>query len=121
MTDEEVEVVARAIPHLTNTRWAYLCALKASKALQSRPFLASELVTLRVGGERGFRATGATMASLRDAGWLESVPLDAGGSGSPFRMGRMAQAWRLTEAGRAAIAACPDTFPGPPVYEDDTP
>lgn len=106
------------IPHLTNTRWAYLCALKASKTLQSRPFLAGELATLRADGGRGFPATGATMASLRDAGWLVPVPLDVGGPGAPFRVGRMAQAWRLTEAGRAAIAACPDTFPGPPVYQE---
>ena len=104
------------LPMLTQTRWAALIALKSSRALQSRPFLARELNY--AGGRHGqvVAGHGATMASLAEAGWLEAVVVGKKGDGMPFRSGGAGRAWQLTEAGRIAVAACPDTFPGGPVY-----
>jgi hypothetical protein len=107
------------IPFLTKRRWACLVALKRNKALQRREFLAGELV---VEGRNGhpFTATGATLVSLREAGWVDQVVVGGHGEKMPFRTGGPARAWRVTEAGLKAIAACPDTFPGEPVYEGNT-
>ena len=110
-----------AIPHLTKSRWAYLRALKGSIALRTRPFLAKELRTVKGDFRQQFTATGATMSSLCDAGWIEKVRVEIGGRGAPFRVGSVAQTYRVTDAGLAAIDACPDTFPGQPVYEKATP
>ena len=101
-------------PPLTRGRWACLLALKASPVLRRRPFLARELVTEFRG--RQWPSSGATMHSLREAGWVEQVVVGDKGEGMPFRTGGPATAWVVTEAGQAAIDACPDTFPGEPVY-----
>jgi hypothetical protein len=106
-------------PTLTLTRWAALKALKASIALRRRPFLARELIY--AGGRMGrvIAATGPTMESLRGAGWIEAVPACEPGEAMPFRSSGPMMAWQVTEAGHAAIAACPDTFPGQPVCDGD--
>lgn len=103
------------IPHLTRTRWECLIALKSSRVLTTRPFLARELI-IRGRGGRPWPSTGATMHSLREAGWVEQVSVGGSGEGMPFRSGGPATAWQITDAGRAAVDACPDTFPGEPVY-----
>jgi hypothetical protein len=102
-------------PHLTRGRWACLKALKASKVLRSRPFLAKELVTEFRGKQ--WPSSGATMHALREAGWVEQISIGGKGEGMPFRTGGPATAWVVTPAGQIAIDACPDTFPGEPVYE----
>ena len=106
-------------PTLTLTRWAALKALKASTVLRRRPFLARELIY--AGGRRGsmIAATGATMDSLRGAGWIEAVPVCQPGEAMPFRSSGPMMAWQVTEAGHAAIAACPDTFPNGPVCDGE--
>jgi hypothetical protein len=106
-------------PTLTLTRWAALKALRASTALRRRPFLARELIY--AGGRRGsmIAATGGTMDSLRGAGWIEAVPVCEPGEAMPFRSSGPMMAWQVTEAGHAAIAACPDTFPNGPVCDGD--
>ena len=53
---------------------------------------------------------------MREAGWVEQIVVGDKGEGMPFRTGGPATAWAVTEAGQAAIDACPDTFPGDPVY-----
>jgi hypothetical protein len=104
-------------PHLTRQRWSCLIALRKNKVLQRREFLARELQTEWRGKMRP--ASGATMHSLREAGWVEQVVIGGRGEGLPFRSGGPAKAWRVTEAGQKAIDACPDTFPGEPVYKKD--
>ena len=104
-------------PTLTLTRWAALKALKASVALRRRPFLARELIFAGGRGGRMIAATGPTMESLRGAGWIEAVPVCEPGEAMPFRSSGPMMAWQVTEAGHAAIAACPDTFPNGPVCD----
>lgn len=101
-------------PYLTRQRWACLIALRNNPRLQRREFLARELQTEFRG--KMWPATGATMHSLREAGWVEQVVVGGHGEKMPFRTGGPATAWRVTEAGLEAISACPDTFPGEPVY-----
>lgn len=107
-------------PYLTRARWEWLTALKQSRTLQSRPFLAHELKyewRSEYSGERKTRAaTGATMASFEKAGWVERTTWGVPGQGMPFQCGGPINAWRITDAGRMAIELCPDTFPGDPVY-----
>ena len=107
-------------PHLTLARWYLLRALKYSKVAQSRPFLPKEIVVmynyLAKPGTYERRATGPGMMSLEKAGWVERTVWGAPGQGMPFQSGGSISAWQLTDAGRKAIAACPDTFPGEPVY-----
>lgn len=102
-------------PHLTSQRWRCLIALRENRVLQSRPFLPRELVIVGRGGHLR-PCAGATMHSLREAGWVEQVSIGGTGEGMPFRAGGPATAWQITDAGRKAIAACPDTFPGESVY-----
>jgi hypothetical protein len=104
-----------AIPHLTRARWFWLKALKQSRALQHRPFLASELKN-KCDDRLERTATGATLTSLEKAGWVERTLWGKVGQGMPFQSGGLISAWQLTDLGRSAIAACPDTFPGEPVY-----
>ena len=101
-------------PPLTRTRWGCLMALKENRVLRTRPFMAKELKTIYRGKE--WPATGATMHSLREAGWVEQISVGGKGEGMPFRSGGPATAWVITHAGQIAIDACPDTFPGEPVY-----
>lgn len=102
-------------PHLTLKRWECLLALKASPTLQRRPFLAHELKTP---GRNGVLrpSTGPTLSGLEKAGWVERAAWGKPGQGMPFRTGGPVNAWQLTYAGRRAVAACPDEFPGEPVY-----
>jgi hypothetical protein len=103
-------------PWLTKTRWKCLQAFKRQPRLMDRAFLAKELITQNRKGDWTFPATGATMDSLRDAGWVQHViigPNDSLG----FRLGGAPRMWQLTEAGREAVKNCPDTFPGEPVYK----
>ncbi len=101
------------VPHLTGIRWRCLMGLRASPTLLRRPFLARELIYAgRNGAPRP--VSGATMFSLEEAGWVERITI--GNEGMPFRTGGPQNAWQVTDAGREAIKACPDTFPGEPVY-----
>lgn len=102
-------------PHLTRQRWACLVALRNNPFLMRRAFLASELVIEGRGG-RPWSGTGPTLDSLRKAGWVERIAVGGASEGMPFRTGGAAYAWQVTESGRQAVAACPDTFPGEPVY-----
>lgn len=102
-------------PHLTRSRWAALVALRNSPSLLRRPFLPKELRLLGRSGNFHYNATGATMVALEKAGWVERSTWGVG-SGMPFQAGGPISAWSITDAGREAIAACPDTFPGEPVY-----
>ena len=106
-------------PILTERRWLALRALKANKVLHRRPFLAHELrvSSVRRSPDKLYPASGALLFSLEKAGWLRRIIIGDKGDGMPFRAGGVATAWEITEAGHEAIAACPDTFPGEPVYE----
>ena len=77
--------------------------------------MAKELITQNRKGEWVFPAKGATMDSLRDAGWVDRVQYGEG-QNLGFRLGRTPTAWQITQAGRQAVQDCPDTFPGEPVY-----
>ena len=90
-------------------------ALKASPVLMNRPFLAHEL---KYGGRKGgdTPARGATMYALESAGWVKRAVFGGKGDRMPFRSGGPVTAWEVTLAGKEAVAACPDTFPGEPVY-----
>lgn len=105
-------------PYLTEGRWNCLRSLKRQRALQRRPFLAGEL---KIPGRNGVMrpATGPTLSSLEKAGWVERTVYGEPGTGMPFRTGGPISAWQLTDAGRKAIEACPDIFPGDPVYGGD--
>lgn len=101
---------------LTRQRWEVLMALKKNPHLMKREFLAKEII---INGRSGklWAASGTTIESLKRCGWVEHVTLGASwGNDTPFRMGRMPSAWRITEAGRKAVEACPDQFPGEPRY-----
>lgn len=102
-------------PHLTRARWACLIALKQSPALLRRPFLPREVKMLSRNNKTTYPATGPTMVALEKAGWVERTTWGTG-PGMPFQSGGPINAWSITDAGREAIAACPDTFPGEPVY-----
>jgi hypothetical protein len=102
-------------PNLTLGRWNALRALKEQPVFLRRPFVARELkITVRGGKRRP--ASGATMDALRMAGWAEKITVGGPGEGMPFRTGGASTAWRITDAGRAAVAACPDEYPGDPTY-----
>ena len=103
-------------PHLTETRWQCLMAFKRQAILQRRPFLSGELkIPNRHGVMR--RASGPTLYALERAGWVERMTWGESGIGMPLRSGGPVCSWQLTDAGRNAIAACPDIFPGEPVYK----
>jgi len=104
------------LPYLTKQRWACLHALRRQPRMLDRAFLAKELLIHYRDNGPLKPASGAMMDSLRDAGWIERVVYDFGGSGAPFRMGRPVTMWQITDAGREAIRQCPDIFPGEPVY-----
>jgi hypothetical protein len=107
---------------LTKRRWQCLQAFRRQPRLMETAFLAKQLrIEFRDTGT--YRpASGALMDSLRDAGWVQRVHIaDGWGAGSPFRMGALPTMWQLTDAGRKAVAECPDIFPGEPVYGKGTP
>jgi hypothetical protein len=102
-------------PWLTRRRWQCLQAFRRRPRLMDRAFVAKELILPNRKGQWTFPAAGATMDSLREAGWVQAViigPDDSLG----FRLGRAPRMWQLTNAGREAVKNCPDTFPGEPVY-----
>jgi hypothetical protein len=102
-------------PWLTKQRWNCLRAFKRQPRLMDTAFIPKQLVLPNRRGEWTFPATGATMHSLREAGWVKSIiigPDDSLG----FRLGKAPRMWEITEAGREAVKNCPDTFPGEPVY-----
>jgi hypothetical protein len=102
------------LPWLTERRWACLQAFKRQPHLMTRPFLAKEMIVpWRRGAQH--KATGATMDSLRDAGWVQRVYYGEG-EHLGFRLGRTPTAWQITQAGMQAVQDCPDIFPGDPVY-----
>ena len=102
-------------PWLTRTRWKCLQAFKRQPHLMDRAFLAKEMATQSRRGEWKFPASGATMDSLRDAGWVQQVIIGPE-KGLGFRLGGPVRMWQITEAGRKAVESCPDIFPGEPVY-----
>ena len=99
---------------LTRSRWACLMAFRQSPHLMTRPFMGTELIVISRHG-KPHPAPPPMLDSLRRAGWLEQVSIESiVGEGSPFRFGKMPKAWRMTEVGRTAVAACPEFFPGEP-------
>lgn len=104
------------LPYLTRLRWACLQAFRRQPLLLGRAFLARELMVIYRDGGRETPGTGATLESLRAAGWVSGVIHDFGGAGAPFRIGKPITLWQITDAGREAIRQCPDIFPGEPVY-----
>jgi len=102
-------------PNLTIGRWMALRALSEQPVLLRRPFMARELKVGVRGGKRR-PASGATMDALRKAGWAEKVTVGDAGEGMPFRTGGASTCWQITDAGRAAVDACPDEYPGDPAY-----
>lgn len=82
-------------PILTRARWT---ALKKLEPLGGKTFL---------GTETGIK--GPTLVSLEECGWVERV--DAPADDTPFAISTQGHHWRVTEAGRAAIAALPETQP----------
>lgn len=97
---------------LTPSRWACLMALRQSPHLMTRPFTGPELIVISRFG-KPHPASPPMLDSLRRAGWLEQVSIESSlGEGSPFRLGKMPKAWRITDAGRIAVAACPEFYPG---------
>lgn len=104
---------------LTRSRWAGLMALRQSPHLMTRPFVGTELIVISRFG-KPHPAPPPMLASLRSAGWLEQVSIESSlGEGSPFRLGKMPKAWRITAAGRLAVAACPEFYPGEPAGATD--
>lgn len=105
------------VPYLTSVRWHCLQAFKRQPSLMRRPFLAKELQIQARWNDQVLRpATGPTLSGLERAGWVRRAIWGLPGTGMPFRTGGPISAWELTDAGREAIAACPDIFPGEPVY-----
>jgi len=102
--------MTKKMPFLTYIRWAWLRAMKSSKSLMRRPFLPREV---RYRDQRGRPRTGGgpMMHSLRLAGWVEQITVDGA---MPMWTSGKATAWQITAAGRLAIEACPDEFPGGP-------
>jgi hypothetical protein len=98
-------------PNLTSARWEVLLYLKTHPHLMARPFLAREIRVAYRGGKHG-PASGATMHSLREAGWLRHVVVGDKPGEMPFRTGGPAACWEITDTGREAVAACPDEYPG---------
>jgi len=105
-------------PRLTLGRWTALMALRDQPELQRRPFSARELKVMPRSGKRR-PASGATLAALRSAGWAEKITVNVLVSDAPFQTQTDKCRWQITEAGRKAIAACPDEYPGDPVYGGD--
>jgi hypothetical protein len=104
---------------LTRSRWACLMALRQSPHLMTRPFVGTELIVISRYG-KPHPAPPPMLASLRRAGWLEQVSIESSlGEDSPFRLGKTPKAWRVTEVGRTAVAACPEFFPGEPAGTTD--
>ena len=102
-------------PWLTKSRWGCLQAFKRQPRLMDTAFIPRQLMLPNRRGDFTSPATGATMHSLREAGWVQHViigPDDSLG----FRLGRAPRMWQMTDAGREAVNNCPDTFPGEPVY-----
>lgn len=107
-----------APPYLTVVRFHCLRAFARQPSLLRRPFLAKEL---KVEGRNGVLrpATGPTLFGLEKAGWVRRTIWGLPETGMPFQSGGPISAWELTDAGREAVAACPDTFPGDPVYSGE--
>ncbi len=102
-------------PWLTQTRWACLKAFQRQPDLMDRPFQAKELITLNRKGDWVFPCSGATMHSLREAGWIDRVAVETNTSVG-FRTGGPTHLWQITDAGRKAVENCPDVFAGEPTY-----
>lgn len=102
-------------PWLTKRRWNCLKAFQRQPHLMDRPFQAKELIICNRRGEWTFPASGAMVDSLRNAGWIEQVIVEPE-KGLGFRVGGPVRMWQITDPGRDAVKACPDTFPGNPIY-----
>jgi DNA-binding MarR family transcriptional regulator len=77
-------------PKLTRARWS---ALKKLEASGDRPFIAASL-----------DIHGAALYSLEECGWVERVDIP---DDLPFAIATQGHHWRVTTAGREAIAALP--------------
>ena len=82
-------------PTLTRPRWK---ALKKLEPLGDRPFTG---IVMNI--------KGPTLVSLEECGWVERV--EAPEQDTPFAIPTQGHHWRVTEAGREAIAALPETAP----------
>ena len=103
-------------PTLPRLRGACLQAFRRQPRLMDRAFMARELLVIYREGGRAMAGTGATLESLRQAGWVSGVIHDFGGAGALFRMVMPVTMWQSTDAGRESIRQCPDIFPGESVY-----
>ena len=98
---------------LTRNRWECLLAFRDKPSLQSRPFLAREIYLMSGIRLLWHPASGATLTALEKTGWVERAEWKTLGEGPlPRRRDGTINAWQLTDAGRAAVAACPPVFPG---------
>jgi len=82
-------------PTLTRPRWS---ALKKLEEIGDKPFIGTEVYV-----------KGPSLVSLEECGWVERV--EAPADDTPFAIATQGHHWRVTEAGRAAIAALPETAP----------
>lgn len=82
-------------PTLTRPRWH---ALKKLEAIGDKPFIGTEV-----------GVKGPSLVSLEECGWVERV--EAPANDTPFAIATQGHHWRVTTAGREAIAALPETQP----------
>jgi hypothetical protein len=83
----------RMKPTLTHSRWYALLAMHTIDG----PFQAKDI-----------RAQSRTMSGCARAGWIERVAVE---NNTPFALPKTAPYYRVTAAGREAIAALPKTPP----------
>lgn len=82
-------------PKLTRPRWR---ALRRLKTIGDKPFIGTDVCV-----------KGPSLVSLEEVGWVERI--EAPADDTPFAIATQGHHWRLTEAGRAAIAVLPKTQP----------
>lgn len=82
-------------PKLTRPRWR---ALKKLQAIGDKPFTGMEV-----------DVKGPSLVSLEECGWVERM--DTPADDAPFAIATQGHHWRVTDAGKAAIAALPETEP----------
>ena len=82
-------------PTLTRPRWHALWKLDE---IGDQPFIGADV-----------DVKGPTLVSLEKCGWVERV--EAPADDTPFAIATQGHHWRVTEAGRAAIAALPEKAP----------
>jgi hypothetical protein len=82
-------------PTLTRPRWR---ALKKLEATKGKPFIGTDV-----------GVKGPSLVSLEECGWVERI--EAPADDTPFAIATQGHHWRVTDAGRAALAALPENPP----------